>query len=48
MLALRKQQHGSRTPPASCRPGAVEDPAFASGLHVIHAPLPIQLDKVDV
>jgi hypothetical protein len=29
------------------RPGAVEDPAFGSGLHVIHAPLPIQPDKVD-
>jgi len=29
------------------RPGAVEDPAFASSLHVIHAPLPIQPDKVD-
>ena len=27
--------------------GAVEDPAFASSLHVIHAPLPIQPDKVD-
>ena len=29
------------------RPGAVEDPAFASSLHVIHAPLPIQPDKVE-
>jgi (4S)-4-hydroxy-5-phosphonooxypentane-2,3-dione isomerase len=29
------------------RPGAVEDPAFGNSLHVIHAPLPIQPDKVD-
>ena len=29
------------------RPGAVEDPAFASSLHVIHAPLPVKPDKVD-
>jgi autoinducer 2-degrading protein len=29
------------------RPGAVEDPAFGGSLHVIHAPLPIQPDKVD-
>jgi hypothetical protein len=29
------------------RPRDVEDPAFASGLHIIHAPLPIQPDKVD-
>jgi len=29
------------------RPGAVEDPAFASGLHVIHSPQPVQPDKVD-
>lgn len=29
------------------RPCAVEDPAFCSGLHVIHAPLPVQPDKVD-
>ncbi len=29
------------------RPAAVADAAFASGLHVIHAPLPIQADKVD-
>jgi quinol monooxygenase YgiN len=29
------------------RPGAVEDPAFGSSLYVIHAPLPIQPDKVD-
>ena len=29
------------------RPGAVDDPAFTRGLHVIHAPLPIQPDKVD-
>ena len=28
------------------RPGAVEAAAFASGLHVIHAPLPIQPDKI--
>ncbi|MEX0761045.1 MAG: putative quinol monooxygenase [Dehalococcoidia bacterium] len=29
------------------REGAVDDPAFASSLHVIHAPLPIKADKVD-
>ena len=29
------------------RPGAVDDPAFDSSLHVIHAPLPIKPDKVD-
>ena len=29
------------------RPGAVQDAAFNGGLHVIHAPLPIQADKVD-
>jgi autoinducer 2-degrading protein len=29
------------------RPGAVEDPAFNSSLHVIHSPLPVQPDKVD-
>ncbi|MGE3538378.1 MAG: putative quinol monooxygenase [Candidatus Tectimicrobiota bacterium] len=32
---------------AAQRPGAVEDPAFASSLFVIHAPLPVQADKVD-
>ncbi len=29
------------------RPGAVADAAFAGSLHVIHAPLPVQPDKVD-
>lgn len=29
------------------RSDAVEDPAFCSSLHVIHAPLPIKPDKVD-
>ena len=29
------------------RPGAVDDSAFTRGLHVIHAPLPVQPDKVD-
>ncbi len=30
----------------SQRPDAVEDPAFSSSLHVIHAPLPIKPEKV--
>jgi autoinducer 2-degrading protein len=29
------------------RPEAVADPAFSSGLHVIHSPQPVQPDKVD-
>ena len=31
----------------SARPGAVDHAAFRSGLHVIHAPLPVKPDKVD-
>lgn len=32
---------------AAQRPGAVEDPAFHCGLHVIHTPLAVQADKVE-